>query len=1009
MSFQFSFLHDLKKTYQNEIKDISQENALDSIIYGTCCHRIKNGSPSKGMLSISDKTCGNLCFSNQVKNKIKTFHLKNIENFNFDEKNENLKNINIIEEKQIMNINYNKKTYTFCFNNKSKFYLFIKGLISLFDTDNSFDTKANTKEIANYMEDNINRLFSRQSTDFNNMLDEIEFNNFADEIGIEPKEFLLYIDQNKDGFISKEEVINYYKLFISGNEFLDIFKKYASIKNNHSSASYNNDNCEYTMNPQELQIFFNEVQKEPINDLEAYQLVINFKSYISNNLKRKMLKKFQNIYLYNNYQMNEAHIKLAMEKLNQEINKEKDILLTNKNIFNKKKTIFITNKNIEIKLELNLKEFSTMLNSFLLTVYNKKYQMQELNTSHSLVDYYIKSSHNTYLKGHQLKGLSDPKMYAIAVLNGYRLVELDCYNGQDDDIILTHGYIYVTKIKLDDVLKELKENAFKNSPYPVILSIENHLDKKHQEILTKKLQKYLIDIYIFPYDSPPKSIPTLEDLKYKFIIKCGGKRLWEWVSLPLNELYKLDESDNLTGKNHPNKKIKKYILDDNYKDDIIDSDEEAKFENIEEFNTHRHKIVVNEEQSIKTLISIKNSINRQKTEDVKLKSKNLIKSTNLENETNEDFKKINTEMKKETEDNKIENENKNVIKMDDYDSLNNNYCYKEEVSILDKEEIIENENDIDIESPTSPNVNKIKGENHNQEEIIDINNLNKDEDDENEEKEENEYIKCLENVRGLLGQKFKYEKIDSFNYKHWEFVTLKSTLFLQMYQNLEKRKKIIKLSFHCMMKAYPQNFNSSNYDIIKCWSCGCQAAAVNIQATEDDYTLFNQIFFTQNNNCGYILKPRKFLFNTFIFEEYKIPKYFLNIQIINIFNFIKLLEVSNISQTKNCKMNMKIYTLGPYTENDYLNSKKYKNEYIFELYGGLLTPCIANNQRIKMPVYEENLGGIMIKFFYNNEVIGRGCIPYCLMKMGYRKIPIYSNDCLVRKSVFAVGYFEKIF
>ena len=250
MSFQFSFLQDIKKIYQNEIKDISQEKALDSIIYGTCCHKIKKGSPSKGMLSISDKVYDHLCFSNQVKNKIKTFHLKHIENINFEQNSENLKNYRKIEEKQFMNFKYNKKTYTFCFNDKTKFYLFIKGLISLFDTDKSFDTKDNTKEVANYMEDNINRLFSRQSTDFNNMLNEIEFNNLADEIGVDPKEFLLYIDQNKDGFVSKEEVINYYKLFISGNEFQGIFKKYASVKNKYSSIYNNNDKEEYTMNPQ---------------------------------------------------------------------------------------------------------------------------------------------------------------------------------------------------------------------------------------------------------------------------------------------------------------------------------------------------------------------------------------------------------------------------------------------------------------------------------------------------------------------------------------------------------------------------------------------------------------------------------------------------------------------------------------------------------------------------------------------------------------------------------------
>ena len=77
-----------------------------------------------------------------------------------------------------------------------------------------------------------------------------------------------------------------------------------------------------------------------------------------------------------------------------------------------------------------------------------------------------------------------------------------------------------------------------------------------------------------------------------------------------------------------------------------------------------------------------------------------------------------------------------------------------------------------------------------------------------------------------------------------------------------------------MMKAYPQKFDSSNYYIIKCWCCGCQTAAINIHAVEDDFTLFNQVFFTQNNNCGYVLKPKKLLLDTFIFEDYKKAKIF---------------------------------------------------------------------------------------------------------------------------------------
>ena len=149
------------------------------------------------------------------------------------------------------------------------------------------------------------------------------------------------------------------------------------------------------------------------------------------------------------------------------------------------------------------------------------------------------------------------------------------------------------------------------------------------------------------------------------------------------------------------------------------------------------------------------------------------------------------------------------------------------------------------------------------------------------------------------------------------------------------------------------------------------------------------------------------LLNTFELEYYKKPKFILKIQIINLFNFSKLAEIAEIKRKEHGKMEVKIYSLGPYTENDEINTKNYKNEYIFDIVGGLLTPTIVNNKIIKIPVYEEELGGIMIKFLYDEFVIGRGCIPYCLMKMGYRKIPIYDNNSILRESIFVVGFFER--
>ena len=927
MSFLTKFISGIKIKYTEELNIIPEKEALDAFIYGTNCNRIILGNKNQGILSLSDKILNEICFLNKKQNKIINIQINHISDITFNNNSENLKKYNREnpdnnnEEMIFIQISVNQKTYDFEFDNKKTLFLFIKGFILFLESENII-VDPNKKELGNYIEDNLEILFDKNNVNFDEILDQVEFQNLAKDIGIEANELLLYIDKNKDGIITKEEVINYFKDLLKGLEFKDIFEKYATIKNND----------EYTMNPEELKLFFHKEEKEFINDLEAYQLIILFKSNIDKEIKRKICKKFKNNFFYNKYQINKNEIINSLQKLNQKLN-------------------------ININLELDLKEFSIMINSHLLTVYDKIKQNNELDTSHSLVDYYINSSHNTYLKGHQLKGLSDPKMYSFAILNGYRLVELDCYNGEEDDIIVTHGYTLVTKLKLEDILIELRENGFKNSPYPIILSIENHLDDKHQQIMAKKLKKYLIDFYIFPIDSPPETIPTLEELKYKFIIKCGGNRLYEDIDIPMKQI----DDDKIKLKNKKNL-MEQLIIEDEF-EDVSDSEEDIETENIDEFdykNNEHNNICVNRH---KPLFNINKEVNISKNNDIYIE--------NLE---------INEEIvinENKSNDNK---ENNNFILRS---KKNNSKIGKEE-----KNEIKENNNENNL------------GDNKENKEIRMLNSKES-------EREETICIPCLANIRGLLGQKFKYEKINTFNYKPWEFVTLKSTTFIQIYKNIEKRKELIKLSFHCMLKAYPQNFDSSNYDIIKCWSCGCQCAAINIQAVEDDFTLFNQIFFTQNKNNGYILKPKKFINKYFSFEEYKIPKFYIKMKIIYLFNFVELIHLSDIPFVQNAKMEMKIYNLGCDIGDINEEQKILKNEYIFNLEGGFLTPHIINNEIIQIPVYEEELGGIIIKFFYEKKMIGRGCIPFCLLKIGYRKIPIFCNNCIERDRVFVIGFFEK--
>ena len=945
MSFLINFISGIKNKYSEELRTIPEKEALDAFIYGINCNRIKLGEKYIGILSISDKIVYEINFLDKTRKKIDNIPIKLISNITFNNNSENLKNYiksnddNINnEEMRFIQISINQKTYDFEFDNKQNLFLFIKGFLIYIETD-GFLINIKNKGSGDYIEKNIERLFDTINDNFDDLLDQKEFQHLAKEIGIDAKELLLYIDINKDGIITKEEVINYFKGILKDLEFTEIFEKYATIKNNETNI--------YTINQEELKLFFLEEQKEQITDLELYQLIILYNSKINRKTKRKMCKKFKNIFFYNKNQINKDKISSSIIKLNNKLK--------------------LNESNDQITLELNAKEFSDMLNSSYNTVYNKAKQNNELDTSHSLVDYYINSSHNTYLKGHQLKGLSDPKMYSYAILAGYRLVELDCYNGEGDDIIITHGFTLVTKLKLEDVLIELRENAFKNSPYPVILSIENHLDDKHQQIMANKFKKYLIDLYIFPTDSPPEFMPTLEELKYKFIIKCGGKRLYEDIDIPMKPIN--EKSSKLKEKENLNKKL---IIEDNFSD-ASDSEEDIESQKMEEFDFEKkeHIILVN-------------------------RNTNIYNNNNI-NEPNKNSELFCDNLEINISENKQNNESDNFILRGKKTNLNNNKTQKEESKEI--KSIIEiNE----INTNNKSNVNS----NENQNKLI---NLNKQSIE--KEKEEIEIIPCLANVRGLLGQKFKYEKIHSFNYKPWEFVTLKSTQFLQFFKKEEKREELIKLSFHCMLKAYPQNFDSSNYDIIKCWACGCQCPAINIQAADDDFTLFNKIFFTQNNNCGYILKPKKFIQKFFYFEQYKKPKFVIKMKIINLFNFAELMHLAKINFENKSKLQIKIYTLDLSSKIEETDTKEKpaKNEYIFNLEGNLINPKIINNEIIKLPVYEEELGGIMIKFLYDKDMIGRGCIPFCLIKYGYRRIPIYCNNCIERDRIFVVGYFEKSF